>query len=46
MIKGIQAISSSEIKTSLLEVLVPQLTALLQMRGVGHCMKVSDLPPD
>ncbi|AEP29400.1 methylation-associated defense system ATP-binding protein MAD8 [Brumicola nitratireducens] len=43
MIKGIQTVTSADIDKSLINVLLPKLKVLLETRGVGHCMKVSDL---
>lgn len=43
MIKGIQTISIQDINNSLISVLAPKFKALLETRGAGHCMKVSDL---
>lgn len=43
MIKGIQTISAHDINNSLISVLAPKFKALLETRGAGHCMKVSDL---
>ncbi|MEQ4702629.1 methylation-associated defense system ATP-binding protein MAD8 [Providencia huaxiensis] len=43
MIKGIQTIIKSDVDSSLISVLVPKFKMLLETRGAGHCMKVSDL---
>ncbi|MCM7168349.1 methylation-associated defense system ATP-binding protein MAD8 [Enterobacter quasiroggenkampii] len=43
MIKGIQTVSKSDIDGSLISVLAPKFKMLLEIRGAGHCMKVSDL---
>lgn len=43
MIKGIQTVVKSDIDGSLISVLVPKFKMLLETRGAGHCMKVSDL---
>lgn len=43
MIKGIQTVIKSDIDGSLISVLVPKFKLLLETRGAGHCMKVSDL---
>ncbi|EEY50714.1 hypothetical protein VIH_002347 [Vibrio cholerae CT 5369-93] len=43
MIKGIQTVIKSDIDGSLISVLVPKFKMLLETRGAGHCMKVSDL---
>lgn len=43
MIKGIQTVIKSDIDGSLISVLVPKFKMLLEIRGAGHCMKVSDL---
>ncbi|HAV5769530.1 TPA: ATP-binding protein [Acinetobacter baumannii] len=46
MIKGIQTVIKSDIDGSLISVLVPKFKVLLETRGAGHCMKVSDLETD
>jgi DNA phosphorothioation-dependent restriction protein DptH len=46
MIKGIQTIVSADIDNSLISVLLPKFKVLLETRGAGHCMKVSDLETD
>lgn len=43
MIKGIQTVVKSDVDGSLISVLVPKFKMLLETRGAGHCMKVSDL---
>ena len=43
MIKGICSINKSILDKALTEILLPRLKALLEIRGPGHCMKVSDL---
>jgi hypothetical protein len=43
MIKGIQTVVKPDIDGSLISVLVPKFKILLETRGAGHCMKVSDL---
>ena len=43
MIKGICAINKAVIDAALSNVIVPKLKTLLETRGSGHCMKVSDL---
>jgi len=43
MIKGIQTVVNSDIDKSLISVLLPKFKTLLETRGAGHCMKVSDL---
>ncbi|MBC6987270.1 hypothetical protein, partial [Alteromonas sp. BZK5] len=43
MIKGIKTVVSADIEKSLITVLLPKLKLLLETRGAGHCMKVSDL---
>ena len=43
MIKGIKTVVSADIEKSLINVLLPKFKLLLETRGAGHCMKVSDL---
>ncbi|MFA0223247.1 ATP-binding protein, partial [Vibrio splendidus] len=43
MIKGIQTVVGCDIEKSLIKVLLPKFKTLLETRGAGHCMKVSDL---
>ena len=43
MIKGIKTVVSADIEKSLITVLLPKFKLLLETRGAGHCMKVSDL---
>jgi DNA phosphorothioation-dependent restriction protein DptH len=43
MIKGIADVTTEDLNAELARVLLPRLSAALQSRGPGHCMRVQDL---
>ncbi|MFC1665688.1 hypothetical protein ACFL17_08690 [Pseudomonadota bacterium] len=43
MIKGIQTVRGKDFQTALVTSLLPFMVELLEGRGAGHCMRISDL---
>jgi hypothetical protein len=46
MTQGLHELTSQELNAALESVLLPKLTKLLASRGLGHCMRVTDLDPE
>lgn len=46
MTQGLHELTIQELNAALESVLLPKLTKLLASRGLGHCMRVTDLDPE